>query len=111
MQLGLPYGTVKLRGMTLDEAQAAMEKHLAESLKKRAPVMLSLREMSGKQMIAGEHLVNPDGTVTLGSYGSVDVVGMTLAEAKVAIEKHLAKYLEDPEISIEYTPTTARFFT
>ena len=39
------------------------------------------------QPIQGEHLVNPDGTLDLGSWGEVHVAGKTLAEIKRAIEK------------------------
>jgi protein involved in polysaccharide export with SLBB domain len=57
--------------------------------------------MSGRQQIAGQHLVGPDGSVTLGSYGSVPVVGQTLLQAKQAIERHLANFLENPEVSVD----------
>jgi polysaccharide export outer membrane protein len=57
--------------------------------------------MSGKQQIAGQHMVGQDGTVTLGSYGSVPLVGMTLAEAKRSIEAHLAQFLEAPEVAVD----------
>jgi polysaccharide biosynthesis/export protein len=100
VQLGMPYGSVKVAGMTTDEAKKAIEQHLS-SLLKTPTVMVSLSEMAGKQLIAGEHLVCPDGTVTLGGYGSVSVVGKTLAEAKAAIEAHLSQYLEEPEVSVE----------
>ena len=52
-------------------------------------------------MITGPHMVGPDGTVTLGSYGSVRVVGMTIAQTKSAIEKHLEQFLEEPEVSVD----------
>ena len=39
--------------------------------------------------------------VTLGSYGSVSVVGLTKSEAKRAIEVHLAQFLEDPEVAVD----------
>jgi polysaccharide biosynthesis/export protein len=64
-------------------------------------VSVSLLEMSGKQQIAGQHLVGPDGTVTLGSYGSVPLVGLTLAEAKRTIESHLGQFLESPEVAVD----------
>jgi polysaccharide export outer membrane protein len=41
--------------------------------------------LKGQQPIAGQHLVNPDGTVRLGTFGEVRVVGMTLAAARQAI--------------------------
>jgi polysaccharide export outer membrane protein len=71
-------------------------------LQLREPVVsVSLVEMSGRQQIAGQHLVGPDGTVTLGSYGSVPVVGLTLVQAKQVIERHLANFLESPEVSVD----------
>jgi RNA polymerase sigma factor (sigma-70 family) len=40
--------------------------------------------------IRGEHLVRPDGTVSLGAYGPVSVSGLTIDQAAEAIRKHLA---------------------
>lgn len=68
----------------------------------KAPaVTVSLSAISGLQSIAGEHLVGPDGTITLGAYGGVYVVGQTLADAKRSIEAHLSQFLEEPEISVD----------
>lgn len=39
--------------------------------------------------------------VTLGSYGSVQVVGMTVMQAKTAIEQYLSQFLDGPEISLD----------
>jgi polysaccharide biosynthesis/export protein len=64
-------------------------------------VSVALADTAAKQQIAGQHLVGPDGTVTLGSYGSVPVVGMTMAQAKIAIQQYLSQYLEDPEVSLD----------
>ena len=100
IQLGGRYGAVRVAGKTIDEAQAAIEKHLRVSLTDPF-VSVSLANMAGKQQIAGEHLVAPDGTVTLGTYGSVSVVGHTLAGAKMAIESHLAAFLDNPEVSVD----------
>jgi polysaccharide biosynthesis/export protein len=73
-------------------------------------ITVSLLEMSGKQQIAGQHLVGPGGTVTLACYGSVAVVGMTLAQAKVTIEAHLRQYLEDPEVTVDVFAYNSRVF-
>ncbi len=54
-----------------------------------------------RQQIRGEHLVRQDGTVGLGIYGSVRVSGMTLPEAKAAIEAHLSSKLQNPEVSLD----------
>ena len=39
--------------------------------------------------------------MTLGSYGSVPVVGMTIAQAKGAIEAYLSQYLDYPEVAVD----------
>jgi len=100
VNLGHPYGAVKVAGKTVDDARIAVEEHLKTFLTK-PQVTVSLLQLSGSQQITGEHLVGPDGTVTLGSYGSVSVVGHTLASAKMAIEWHLAQFLDDPEVSVD----------
>ncbi len=100
VNLGYPYGPVKVTGMTLEDAKTAIEDHLDEFLKEPF-VVASLIDISAKQQIAGEHLVAPDGTVTLGSYGSVQVVGQTIAQAKQTIENYLSQFLEAPEVSVD----------
>src|SRR5262249_2240496 len=52
-------------------------------------------------IIRGEHLVRPDGTVGLGKYGGVKVAGMTLEEAKAAMEAFLANFFDKPEGSLD----------
>jgi polysaccharide export outer membrane protein len=42
------------------------------------------------QIVAGPHLVRPDGSISLGIYGSVYVAGMTLEGAREAIRAQLA---------------------
>lgn len=100
IDLGPSYGKVKVVGLTIDGAKDAVRKQLAEVLDE-PEVSLSLAVSSGAQQIAGEHLVGPDGRVNLGTYGSVYVTGMTLEEAKLAIEAKLANYLEDPEVVVD----------
>ncbi len=100
VNLGYPYGRVKVSGLTVDEAKAAIEKQLKETLREPT-VSVAIAEIVGKQQIAGQHLVAQDGTVSLGSYGSVVVVGQTLPEAKATLEKFLSKDLEEPELSVE----------
>ena len=49
----------------------------------------------------GQYLVAPDGTVNLRQCGTVQVMGMTIAEAKAALEKHLSKYYDSPEVVVD----------
>ncbi len=99
IQLGFGYGNVEIAGMTVSQAGKAIETHLRTML--RAPrVTISLRNVTGVQRISGEHLVGPDGTVTLGRYGSVSVVGQTLFEAQQTLVDFLSPHFNAPEVSV-----------
>jgi polysaccharide export outer membrane protein len=100
INLGAAYGKVRVDGMTIEEAKAAIEKHLRRIIKD-PQVIVSLGQYRGLQQVRGPHLVNPDGTVRLGIYGAVRVAGMTLAQARAAIEAYLSNYLQNPEISVD----------
>jgi polysaccharide export outer membrane protein len=100
LDLGPSYGKVMVGGQSLEEAQDAVFRHLKRVLRE-PQVSLTLAQAAGQQQIAGEHLVGPDGTINLGTYGSVYVTGMTLEEAKAAIEKHLAQFLDAPLVSVD----------
>ncbi len=99
VQLGVPFGAVKVAGMSVEEAEVAIlerfKKHLQEP-----QVVVSLAQLAASQQLLGECLVQPDGPTTLGSYGSISVIGKTTTEAKTAIESHLSQWLDDPVISI-----------
>jgi polysaccharide export outer membrane protein len=109
VNLGVTYGKPKLIRMiddkvirmTTEEAKTAIENHLKGLGFKEPKVSVALGATHGMQMVRGEHLVRPDGTVSLGSYGEVRVTAMTLPEAKKAIEQQLGKYLWEPEISLD----------
>ncbi len=100
IDLGPSYGKVKVVNLTIDEAKDAIRKQLTEILEE-PEVSVSLAVSSGAQQIAGEHLVGPDGRVNLGTYGSVYVTGLTIEEAKAAIERQLSIYLEKPEVIVD----------
>lgn len=62
---------------------------------------MALAQFRGSQQVRGEHLIRPDGTISLGTYGAVYVAGLTLGQAKCVIEKHLSEYLLDPQVSVD----------
>jgi polysaccharide export outer membrane protein len=103
INLGPTYGnTVMLAGKTIPEAKAAIELHLSTAAKLKEPkVTVTLSQTRAVQRVSGTHLVRPDGTISLGSYGSVAVVGLTLPEVKRAIEAQLSQSLMDPEVLVE----------
>lgn len=105
VNLGPFYGSVKVGGMTVAEAKKAIVKHLETQIvleeKVELPLSVALSQTAGLQQVEGQHLVAPDGTVTLGMYGSIRLVGLTLTEAKFAVEDFLSRYFERPEVSID----------
>jgi len=100
IDLGPSYGKVKVSGETLEEAQATIDTHLRKVLKE-PEVSVTLFQSAGQQQIDDQHLVGPDGTVNLGTYGTVYVAGMTLDEAETAIEAQLSRKLENPQVSVD----------
>jgi polysaccharide biosynthesis/export protein len=100
LDMGPAYGSIAVAGMTADEARAAVTQYLSKDWKE-PKVTISLVQIAGLQQIAGDHLVGPDGMIALGSYGSVPVVGLTLAQARQAVESHLSQFLERPEVSVD----------
>jgi polysaccharide export outer membrane protein len=100
VNLGYSYGFVRIGGMTIDQVEKTIRDHLRRVL--RDPqVAVGLQSFRAVQMVQGQHLVRPDGTVSMGSYGCVYVAGLTLQQVKVAIERHLTQYVLDPEINVD----------
>lgn len=99
VSFGPPYGKVPVAGLTVEDAQIVIQRHLSQFFI-NPKITVSIVEVGAQQEISGEHLVGPDGTVTLGSYGSVMVVGMTLSQVKQAIEYHLSQFLDSPEVAV-----------
>ncbi len=109
VNFGGSYGSVPVAGLTLEEAREAIEKHLSKTVKK-ATADISLAQGRAVQQVRGPHLVRPDGKVGLGNYGSVRVVGMTVPEAKRAIEEHLAQYFQAPEVSVDVSGFNSKVY-
>ena len=106
VQLGSAYGTVRIEGLSVEEAQEAIQRHLLGSADSpgrlvNATVSIKLARMGDMQQIAGNHTIGPDGHVTLGSYGRVYVNGLTVDECRDAIEFHLSKHLEHPQVAVD----------
>jgi protein involved in polysaccharide export with SLBB domain len=95
--------------MTSDEATEALKRHFAKNnFDMATPVnVVPLRPL---QPIKGEHLVAPDGTVNLGSYGQVMVAGLTIKEATAKIEEHLSAVLEHPQVVLSVFAYNSKVF-
>jgi polysaccharide export outer membrane protein len=107
--LGFSYGSVRVAGLSLEQAEAAIRSHLSKVLK-NPQVALALGQFRGVQQTRGEHIVRPDGTISLGTYGAVYVQGLTLGQAKCVIERHLSQYVQDPEIALDVFAYNSKFY-
>jgi polysaccharide export outer membrane protein len=75
-------------------------------------IIVELLEGLPGRPISGERLVRPDGKISLGFYGEVEVRGLTLEQVRVAIIKHLRKFLDDATLGLTLEPdATAPFYT
>ena len=62
---------------------------------------MQLAQVASTQQLTAQYLVGPDGTVNLRRYGLVHVAGMTVTQARLAIQKHLSQFLDSPELSVD----------
>lgn len=110
VDFGPVYGKVPVAGLSLPDAQAAIERHMYDVGVLNPKLTVDLPNVAGKQPITGEHLVRPDGSVALGIYGQVHVAGMTLDEVKYAVEQHLAQHVHQPEVSVDVLAYNSKVF-
>jgi len=109
VNLGTQYGSVKVSGLTIDQAEQVIRNKLLQEL--RDPIVsVSILQTSGTQQISGPHQVKAQGTINLGTYGEVYVAGMTIEEAKEAIEKHLEDDLEEPEVMVDISSINSKVY-
>ena len=63
-------------------------------------VLVEVLEALPGRTISGERMVRPDGMISLGWYGDIKVSGLTLPQIKVAIIKHLRRFLDDEQLGL-----------
>jgi polysaccharide biosynthesis/export protein len=100
VNLGAAYGKLRVVGMTIDEVSRSIDQYLRQILV-RPVVSVQLARTSGTQPVTGNYLVSPDGTINLRHYGVVHVAGMTVTQARIAIQQHLAQYFDAPDVSVD----------
>ena len=108
LNLGYDYGSIYVQGLTLEQIQEAIRRKLGGQLK-NPQVRVALTQFRAQQQIRGEHLVRPDGTVSLGMYGCVYVAGMTIGQVKTVVEKHLSHYFLNPQVSVDVLGYNSKF--
>jgi len=107
--LGPAYGRVRVAGMTVEEAAAAIITELKKVLNK-PEVSVQLARTAGTAPITGEYLVGPDGTVNLRQYGVLYVAGKTVTEIRADLQRHLARYFDSPDASVDVRQFNSKVF-
>ncbi len=109
INLGPAYGTVRVAGMTLEEIRTTLNKWLSPLLREPA-VTVQLARVSGAQPVTGQYLVGPDGTINLRQYGVVHIAGMTVTEARIAVQNHLRQFLDSPELAVDVVAYNSKVY-
>ncbi len=100
LDLGDPYGSINVKGMTLDQAREAVKGRLVDF--KDPQVELLLVQGALPQTLTGEYVISPSGTITLGTYGEVYLAGRTRLDAENVVRHHLEKNgLEEVKLSLD----------
>jgi polysaccharide biosynthesis/export protein len=105
--LGTSYGAIRVSGLTLEQAAAAIKAGLRLN---NPQVSVALGQFRGVQQVRGDHIVGQDGTITLGTFGCVNVTGLTLSQAKCEIERHLSRWLLDPLVSVSVSGYNSKVY-
>ncbi len=107
--LGPAYGTVRVAGMTIEEATRAITKRLQSALS-NPDVSVQLAKAAGTAPVSGDYIVGPDGTINLKEYGTLYVAGKTVTEIRLDLQKHLEQYFDSPEASVEVRQYNSKVF-
>jgi RNA polymerase sigma factor (sigma-70 family) len=116
-------GARLLAGQKPERPRLAERRHQKETPKPEAPtfkrsqlahvieppdlLLVEVLEALPGRPISGERLVRPDGTISLGFYGDVEVAGLTIPEAKEKIVEHMRKFLNEEVLGlIDIDPET-----
>jgi polysaccharide biosynthesis/export protein len=102
-------GSFRVTDYSVRELEAALTEHLRRRVREIS-IKVSLASSSANQVINGQHIVKADGTVGLGIYGSVYVAGMTMIQARTAVERHLTQFLYKPEISLDVYAFNSKYY-
>ncbi|WP_406693503.1 sigma-70 family RNA polymerase sigma factor [Singulisphaera sp. Ch08] len=63
-------------------------------------LLIEVLEALPGRPISGERIVRPDGTVSLGFYGDLDVAGLNRHEIKAKLVEHLRKYISEDYLGL-----------
>lgn len=107
--LGPAYGRVRVAGMTVEDAAAAIKQKLSDTLS-NPEVSVQLARTAGTAPVTGEYMIGPDGTINLRQYGTLPVAGLTVTEIRQNLQKHLSSYFDSPEVAVEVRQYNSKVF-
>lgn len=112
VDFGPSYGKVKVADLTLGQAESAIRRYLEDKVQLKAPELsVELEDLESPQPVSGDHLVRPDGRVSLGVYGDIYVAGMSLSEVRSAVTQHLViSGVQDPKVSVDVSTYNSKTF-
>jgi polysaccharide biosynthesis/export protein len=110
INMGLSYGSIRIAGLTLDQARVVITNHLKRILKDPKPVVALAQSRALATVVQGAHLVRMDGTIGLGAFGDLYATGMTRMQLKVAIERRLSQYLLNPQVTVDVLGYNSKVF-
>lgn len=103
--------TFSVSEKTVAEIKELLEKHIKFKTKlDKSTVSVALAQSRASQRIAGPHLIRPDGTISLGTYGSLPVAGQTLEEVRTAVETHLSTFELSSEVTVDVGGFNSKLF-
>jgi protein involved in polysaccharide export with SLBB domain len=98
--LDAPYGTIRVEGFTVEEAEAELTRMLKMILA-HPTVSIQLVRSAAAEQITGLYPVQSDGTVNLRTCGMVYLTGKTVTEAREAVQARLSQYFDSPLVGVE----------
>jgi protein involved in polysaccharide export with SLBB domain len=96
-------------GLSLEAATEEIKTQLEKNFEE-VEVFVALATPRVAPSVSGDYLIGQDGTVNLGPYGAIMIAGLTLQEAKEAIELHLSQFLLNPEVSVRMAGYNSKFY-
>ncbi len=109
IELGAAYGKLRIVGLTVEQARAAIASHLRQVLA-QPEVSVSLARMASAAVLSGIYLVGHDGSINLREFGVLRVAGLTLPEARDRVERHLSQFFDSPRVSLDIAGYNSKVF-
>jgi polysaccharide export outer membrane protein len=75
-------------------------------LQPRTEVIWAIEAGEPRSRMGGPATVGPDGTVALGPYGTFQVAGLSVDQARVRIERQLARQVRNPKVELRLVEIT-----